>query len=105
MTFITAARLQQQFGLSFTVAERLIHEQMALARQRYRVWYALVWVALALMLLGDFLETASTRWISWTINALFVVAIGILHWQTLRTAQPRMLAAARAMRNDVAPVT
>jgi hypothetical protein len=104
MTFITAARLQQQFGLSFTAAERLIHEQTALARQHYRTWYALVWVALALMLLGDFLETASTRWISRTIDALLFVSIGILHWQTLRTARPRMLAAARAMRDNASPV-
>lgn len=55
MSFATIRSLQRDYGLPFVAAANLIHEQTALARKHYRVWFVLGGIGLAVMIAGAFL--------------------------------------------------
>lgn len=97
MRFVTVRQLERDFGLPFTVAERILREQMALARQPYRRWNAPVIVVLAASLACTFASDGS--WVDHVGHLLLltgVIASSVLFCLTRRHAQAPILAAARA---------
>lgn len=97
MKFVTVKQLQREFGLPFTVAERIVQEQMALARQRYRRWNTPIYVGLAASIACTFAPDGSLAYrIGHVLLPLCMGATGILLGLVRRRAQAPILAAARA---------
>lgn len=94
---LTVSKLQREFGLPFHVAETILREQSALARQHYRHWYVPAWIGIAVMLACNFAPSDSPfLHASRFILPFECVYLGTLQFFTYHRARPLILAAARA---------
>ena len=93
MKSINARQLQQTFGLPFKTAELIVHQQMTLARRRYRHAYTLVWIGIAVEIICSFV---GVPWGKWVVLPLTSLMIGVLEFLVRKTAREPTLAAARA---------
>jgi hypothetical protein len=93
MKSLNARQLQQTFGLPFKTAELIVHQQMTLARRRYRHAYTLVWIGGAIVIVCSFL---GMPWGMWGVLPLTCLVTSVLAFLIRKTAREPILAAARA---------
>lgn len=97
MRLASIKSLQRDHGLPFVAASNIIHEQVTLARKHYRVWFALGWIGLAIVLVDAFALPRSFAETTFHIAlpcACLCTSVGEL--LARRRAQPAILAAAHA---------
>ena len=99
MNFITAARLQREFGLPIMRASNIISEQRALAFRRHLPLAVISWSCLLVIAGSSILDfhlpkgVASSLWL--VALVLILLRIVVVH----RVSQEPILAAARAWRS------
>ena len=93
----TVAKLKREFGLPFSTAEAIIHEQTNTARRRYRFWYVLNGVMLAAAVACKFAPRDSLHdHMDDFLLPLACLCLGVGEILTQRKAPPLIRAAALA---------